>query len=29
MSDCHPIISSPATIKYKYKVANREAISFN
>ena len=29
MSDHHPIASSPIIIKYKYKLANREAISFN
>ena len=29
MSDYHPIISLPIGIKYKYRLANREAISFN
>ena len=29
MSDKHPIVSSPIIIKYKYKLANQEAISFN
>ena len=29
MSDKHPIVSSPISIKYKYKLANQEAISFN
>ena len=29
MSDQHPIVSRPIISKYKYKLANREAISFN
>ena len=29
MSDEHPIASSPISIKYKYNLANQEAVSFN
>ena len=29
ISDYHPIVSSTISIKYKYKLTNREAISFN
>ena len=29
ISDKHPIASRPIISKYKYKLANREAISFN
>ena len=29
MSDQHPIVSRPIISKYKYKLANQEAISFN
>ena len=29
MSDYHPILSSSIVIKYKYKPANQESISFN
>ena len=28
-TDCHPFLSSQISIKYKYKFANPEAISFN
>ena len=29
MSDYYPIVSSPISIKYKYRLANQEAIGFN
>ena len=29
MSDWHPFVSQPIINKYKYKLANREVISFN